>query len=385
VLLFPANSSFASHSVKDTLTIQTMWVTGNKSCYYNDERRMNEWNDEIIKKYLSLYGLRFYTYDPVCLTDWEYENYEPHDYTDLLIVIYNKNVGRDELHSRNIGGFFSWGSSDTKNELRIEVCECPNFDYNEDVWVLSHELAHFALFYLGYPGDVFADWVHDIQSKYYAYCPDGDTTSISCNGLWQKIDGYTRNYKVMKVYPGTFGIVPPQAKFVNVQQDVIPRTSSIQQTFDDKVLSDSEISKILGRISSAWSTISGLQQGLGQSSDAISSGFSKYESSKALEHVQKAFSIYSELSNHLNEQNDKVDETKSSLDALIRDNTTALWHKDSFDIFSSILNSVDFQLVQIGSKMKYISQELEYAQQAEDEYQSQKQKDEQVCFLFWCS
>jgi len=212
-LLFPANSSFASHSVEDTLTIQTIWITGNKSCYYNDERRMNEWHDEIIRKYLSLYGLRFYTYTPICMTEAQYQIFGPADYTDLLIVIYNKNIGRDELHSRNIGGFFSSASSDTKNELRIEVCECPNYVYNENVWVLSHELAHFALFYLGYPRDVFVDWVHDIQFRYYAYCPEGDTTNIRCNGLWQKIEGNTRNYKVMKVYSGAFGVTPPQAKF----------------------------------------------------------------------------------------------------------------------------------------------------------------------------
>ncbi len=42
VLLFPTNSSFASHSVKDTLTIQTIWVTGNNSANNENSISFND-------------------------------------------------------------------------------------------------------------------------------------------------------------------------------------------------------------------------------------------------------------------------------------------------------------------------------------------------------
>ncbi len=42
VLLFLTNSSFASHSVKDTLTIQTIWVTGNNSANNENSISFND-------------------------------------------------------------------------------------------------------------------------------------------------------------------------------------------------------------------------------------------------------------------------------------------------------------------------------------------------------
>jgi len=149
------------------------------------------------------------------MTEEEYKEYEPPNYTDLVIVIYNKNVGRDELHAKSIGGFFQARDIHSKDALRIVVCECPSFVYGDNVWVVSHELAHFALFYLGYPPSVWVDWVHNTQGQYYAYCPEGDTTDSRCDGLWQKYEGYSRNYKVMKVYPGAYEKDPPVAKFGN--------------------------------------------------------------------------------------------------------------------------------------------------------------------------
>jgi len=227
-LLFPF-TSVEARSAKDTLTIHTVWVTGNNSCYHNDTQRMNEFQKEIILKYLTAYGLDLFYYNPTCMTEWEYNSYEPPNYTDLVIVVYNKNIGRDVLHERNMGGFFQWNNMETKNALRIETCECPSFDYNDSIWVLSHELAHFALYYLGYDRDIFEGYVHAVQSRYYQYCPDGDTTNLRCDGLWQKFEGYSRDYKMMRVYPGATSVDPPQAKFVNYLG-----SKSNPTTLDDK-------------------------------------------------------------------------------------------------------------------------------------------------------
>ena len=234
-LIFPANTVFAS-DYTDELTIQTVWVTGNKSCYHNDEQRLAEYNDEIILNYLSFYGIKTWSYEPQCLTEQEYENYQPPQYTDLLIVIYNKNIGRDILHARNIGGYFQSADYIHTSGLRIEVCECLSSQLNDPVWVLSHELAHFALFYLGTPQDVWVDWVHDIQSKYYYYCPDGDTTNPNCNGLYFKYEGTNRNYKVMALYTPAIGVEPPQKKFVTFpdnEQSLPELNYDIETAFKD--------------------------------------------------------------------------------------------------------------------------------------------------------
>lgn len=285
--VFTTNSVNAK-SYKDTLTIQTIWVTGNNSCNHNDVQRMNEYDKEIIQKYLSLYGLDFYYYTPTCMTQWEYDSYQSPEYTDLLIVIYNKNVGRDVLHAKNIGGFFEWSNMENKNALKIETCECPSFEYGDPIWVLSHELAHFTLYYLGYDRDIFEGYVHSVQSRYYSYCPDGDTRDSRCDGLWQKIEGYSRDYKVMKVFPGATSATPPQAKFVNYlsnQNNSVENTEKFNtfqttKAFDYK----KETSKLQKNTDQK---INSLKSGISSAEKSLKS--TNYKKSEAKEEVKKAW------------------------------------------------------------------------------------------------
>jgi len=217
VLSFIPSQSFAK-SVKDTLTYQVIWVTGNKSCYQNDYNRLQEY-DALTAGYLSAYGISAFYYDPICITEEEYKTYQAPQYTDLLIVAYNQNIGREILHERNMGGFFQWTDSGMKNALKIEVCECAAFDYNDWPWVLSHELAHFALFYLGYSYEDFVGWVHQVQKMYYEYCPDGDVREPVCSGLYMRLEGPNRTYQVMTIPKEALSATPPQKKFLNANTD----------------------------------------------------------------------------------------------------------------------------------------------------------------------
>lgn len=226
VLSFIPNQSFAK-SVKDTLTYQVIWVTGNKSCYQNDHNRLQEY-DALTARYLSAYGISAFYYDPICITEEAYKTYQAPQYTDLLIVVYNQNIGREILHERNMGGFFQWRDTDMKNALKIEVCECAAFDYNDWPWVLSHELAHFALFYLGYSYEDFVGWVHQVQKMYYEYCPDGDVREPVCSGLYMRLEGPNRTYQVMTIPKEALSAIPPQQKFLNADTDepIIKKTKS---------------------------------------------------------------------------------------------------------------------------------------------------------------
>lgn len=226
ILMFVPGQPISASSAEDTLTFKIVYVTGNKSCYYNDNQKMNEYF-EFAKKYLNRYGVSYYSYGPSCLSMTEYENYQPPSLTDILIVIYNKNTGREILQDHDMGGFFRSLDYGNVNGLRIETCDCDGFNrFNEQFWVFSHELSHFVLFYLGYDRDVWVDWVHDVQSKYYAYCgTQGDTTYWKCNSLYTKIEGYSRDYKVMAINSDAYGKTPPQAKFVNSIQTIQENTS----------------------------------------------------------------------------------------------------------------------------------------------------------------
>jgi len=164
-------------------------------------------------------------------------------------------------------------------------------------------------------------------------------------------------------------------------QQKTPSSSKIQQFDEGKALTDSEISKLESRISSARSSIADLQRGLDESYNEITAAINQYESQTAKEHLEKALAVYSKLNNKLNEQKSSLNELENNLGSIKKNNTTQLGNENSFNIFSGTLNSIDFQLVKIGSEMKFISQEFDYAKQIEDEYKEKTQ----TCFLFWCS
>jgi len=211
-------------SVEDTFTFQLIWVTGNRSCYQSDHQFMAEYQD-LTQTYLSAYGLDHFYFPAQCITLAEFEDFQPPQYTDLLIVVYEKTTGRVILHDNFRGGYFQPYDTLHSSGLKIETCQCPSFNYNDPIWVLSHELSHFALYYLGFTPTIWVDWVHNIQNRYYQYCPDGDTTDNRCNGLYTKIHGISRVYKTMSIYPTADQGTPFQSKFSYVDSSSLQENS----------------------------------------------------------------------------------------------------------------------------------------------------------------
>ncbi|MCV0411583.1 hypothetical protein [Nitrosarchaeum sp.] len=389
-LLIPVNTIYAK-SAQDTLTVHTVWVTGNNSCYHNDVQRMNEFNKEIIVKYLLAYGLDFFYYPPTCMTESQYRSYTSPDYTDLVIVVYNQNIGRDILHARNIGGFFEWSNTSNKNALTIETCECMSSNFNDSVWVLSHELAHFALYYLGYDRDIFEGYVHAVQSRYYSYCPDGDTRDSRCDGLWEKIKGYSRDYTVMKVYPGATSVKPPQAKYVNyvgtqnelvqsLEKKINSQSSSPQQY---PVFTSQQKQILTKKIDLASESILKIKEGLNESWNYVMDARKNYHSDIAKFHVDKAFDNY----NNLYYQRNNIEKDLNSLvsNYLGLEKSVNSYKTTHYDDYNRKLDQFLSQTNKIGYDMKYISQELDYAKKAEDETRKTvPNSDNKQCFLFWC-
>lgn len=380
-LFIPVNSAY-SQSPKEQFTIQTIWVTGNKSCYHNDIQRLNEYHEEIILKYLSLYGIYPRYYPVKCMTEAEYDSYQPYDYTDLLIVIYNKNIGRDVLHANNMGGYFQTSDYISKNGLKIVVCECEGYNFNDAIWVLSHELAHFSLFYLGLPKETWVDWVHNVQTKYYRYCPDGDTTNSNCNGLWQKYEGTNRNYKVMKVNRDAYGHSPPQVKFVNyVSTQEKPQNfgnennnvlKELQTALDDnkvvvktppdsdyrelayssKIIYQDKLNELESGIKTAESSLSGLYYTSPDSQKKIQQAWDKRY--YTLESFEYAKAKWNEAQNEIN--------------------------KGNFKNAVTLFNQIDWYATEIGNNLTWISAAIYDAENMEKEYTKQ----DSFCFLIWC-
>lgn len=212
VVALPKPQVDATHSPSDTLTYHLVYITHNKSCYNYDIQIMNKYN-EITTHYLTGYGLQHFYYDPLCISEKKFESYQKPKYLDILIIVYSKSLGREVLHENNIGGFFRWINESDKQELRIEVCDCPSFKYGDPVWVLSHELSHFALFYLGFGPEAYVDWVHNNQAIYYQYCKNGDYRDSHCPPIFMKLEGSSYDYSVMVIPEEAHSATPPQKKF----------------------------------------------------------------------------------------------------------------------------------------------------------------------------
>jgi len=192
------NDAFASHLSND-LKWQLVFISSSPACSNYDYQMMGTYY-EITAKYLDLYKLTNSEYDPLCMSDkkylTEYEN--PHD-LDLIILVYDRNLGESELHANKMGGFYAHSGIDKTQNHAIIVCDCSNFYYSNPVWILSHELSHFVLYYKDFEMDIIEEVIHT-SDRQYDQCLEayGEGCSRVAIKLRAGPGGYA--YSVMPVY-----------------------------------------------------------------------------------------------------------------------------------------------------------------------------------------
>jgi len=200
-LFIPLNSS-AIHDSKD-ITWQLVMISSYPACSGYHYQMMVKYN-EITEKYLELYQAPNISYKPTCMTQYDYDSeYSAPDELDLLILVYDRNKGRADLHSYEIGGIYSHIGKEWTHNHTIIFCDCSNFNYSDPPWILSHELSHFILYYLGYDLPVVEEQIHELDLK-YDYCVERKYDT-SCNEVKSNIRGYSQNYVVMKPYEPAVG------------------------------------------------------------------------------------------------------------------------------------------------------------------------------------
>ena len=156
---FTINDSFATHFSEDTKW-QLVYVTDTPACSNYDYQSMVKF-DEITEKYFSLYQFENTKYDPLCVNDNRYDAmYKIPDDLDLLVLVYSRNLGEVELHDEKMGGLFMHSGVDKKFNNAIIICDCSNFYYSDPVWILTHELSHFVLYFLEFDISIIEDNVH---------------------------------------------------------------------------------------------------------------------------------------------------------------------------------------------------------------------------------
>lgn len=200
---FATNEVYAHH-LSDDLKWQLIVITSNSACGNYDIQMTNKYS-EITEKYLALYQVENTKYDPLCYSEEKYisEYLIPLD-LDLVLLVYDQDIGRKELHSQNIGGFYHHFGIDKARNHVIVVCDCPTFNYSNPVWILTHELSHFTLYYLGYDEAVIEDYVHANDLKYDECIKNYNS---SCKSIVQHIRPQTTSYQysVMPIFEPAVG------------------------------------------------------------------------------------------------------------------------------------------------------------------------------------
>jgi len=237
------NQSFATH-LSEEMKWQLVFVAS-KGCSLYNYQMMNQY-DEIAEKYLEMYSIENSKLDALCIQEDKYisEHQIPHD-LDLIILVYDKELGERQLHAQKMGGLYTHTGSDRTFNHVIIICDCSNFYYSDPVWILSHDLSHFVLYYNNFEMSVIEDLIHanDLQ---YDLCIDG---GFNCDSFVTKlgIDSSTRLFSVMPIYePDKIPKTEKTTKDDEIRNTVIGLTKMITKWWAGGKISDGDYSNAIG-------------------------------------------------------------------------------------------------------------------------------------------
>ncbi len=238
------DDSFATHFSEDTKW-QLVYITDSPTCSNYDYQSTIKY-DEITEKYFGLYQFDNTKYDPLCINNDNYNSsYTIPDDLDLLVIVYSKNLGEIELHSENMGGLFMHSGPDKKFNNAIIICDCANFYYSDPVWILTHELSHFVLYFLEFDVHVIEDLVHQYDDKYDKCMADYDDL---CKSIMTKlsVEHMAYSFSVMPPYPEAVGISKIKNNPVEVSKPLSDLGKIMTKWWSTGKISDGDYSNALG-------------------------------------------------------------------------------------------------------------------------------------------
>ncbi len=171
----------------------------------NYQYQMTNQYDEITSKYFDLYKFENSKYQPECMPDEKYTSYKPPKDLDLLILVYDNEIGKKDLRSKDFGGLYNHVGDDRTKNHTIIICDCSNFGYSDPAWDLSHELSHFITYYLGFDLSIVENTIHSVDAK-YDQCVEGNRDD-SCSSVTTHLSGdyYFSHVTVMTPYGPAIG------------------------------------------------------------------------------------------------------------------------------------------------------------------------------------
>jgi len=140
----------------------------------------------------------------------------------LTIIIFDNELSLQYFEQTRVdskdGHYTKWlghiiGKSDTDTPTDpttvVSTSDLNEVEEPEGAWILSHELAHFALRYYNEPSSVWKYYVHDTHDD-YRECQKTQFLEDYCSDTYSIVKGHTGNFKILKPYekPTLTPIVP---------------------------------------------------------------------------------------------------------------------------------------------------------------------------------
>jgi len=251
-VLFTPTDVYATHLSED-MKWQLVYISHNSACS-NYDIQMTRIFSEITSGYMELYQLDNAPYESFCVNQYEYSDYNAPFDLDLIILVYDRDIGRTELNSLNIGGLYYHTGVDVLQKHAIIVCDCPTFKFSSPTWILTHELSHFVLTYGNYDKKIIEDMVH-INDAAYDKCI---AIHSSCESIVMKIHSQTSaySYSVMPVYEPAIGIPILDASEEELPVQVVELSKIITKWWTQEKILDEDYFNAVGFLSTGNSLFS---------------------------------------------------------------------------------------------------------------------------------
>jgi len=241
---FTFDNSYATHFSEDTVW-QLVYLTDTQVCS-NYDHQMTVKYDEITEKYFELYEFENTKYEPKCMNHYRYDAlYEMPEDLDLIVLVYSRNLGEVELHDQKMGGLFTHSGPDRSINNAIIICDCPNFYYSDPVWILTHELSHFVLYFLEFDMHIIEDLVHQYDDKYDQCRINYDD---SCEAILTKlrVEPMAYSFSVMPPYESAVGISKLKNNEVNISAPLLALGKVVTQWWTAGKITEGDYSNALG-------------------------------------------------------------------------------------------------------------------------------------------
>jgi len=231
--------------LSDELKWQMVFISSAPACSNYHYQMMQTYYDVVVE-YLKLYQVENDSYDPLCITEKKYySEYESPDDLALIIIVYDDDLGQKELHANKMGGLYTHSGIDRTQNHAIIICDCSNFYYSSPVWILSHELSHFVLYYNDLEMSVIEDMIHANDVKYDQCLEDSTVCKSNAIKMQAGPGGYL--YSVMPIYESAIGTNAEKLTTTDNSSLILSDVSKIlTKWWTSDIISDEHYSNIIG-------------------------------------------------------------------------------------------------------------------------------------------